>query len=131
MRDGTVHFILFFLLNAVHMVCIITDVFVYTTTLTAPLSGIIMSRFLLSLREIILEDTLGGYPLESPSFSHVSSLRFASAVGSNGDSANFASGVEQGSGGRQVASEDHLFGCSLPAALPNEGGGIPDGDSPV
>ncbi|OCH85079.1 hypothetical protein OBBRIDRAFT_891399 [Obba rivulosa] len=52
LRDGTFYFVILALLNAAHMSLAITGVFTFLTVFTIPISSIIISRFLLNLRQV-------------------------------------------------------------------------------
>ncbi|EMD35913.1 hypothetical protein CERSUDRAFT_96139 [Gelatoporia subvermispora B] len=52
LRDGTFYFVILALLNATHMSLAITGVFTFLTVFSVPISSIIISRFLLNLRQV-------------------------------------------------------------------------------
>ncbi|OCH87019.1 hypothetical protein OBBRIDRAFT_837711 [Obba rivulosa] len=95
LRDGTIYFLIFLFLNVIQMILFLTGVFNYVTIFITPLSSILVSRFIMNLRQIHLtRETMGG---PRPSFvrtvtmngtaseprSHLTSLRFASAIVGN------------------------------------------------
>ncbi|EIW61279.1 uncharacterized protein TRAVEDRAFT_44095 [Trametes versicolor FP-101664 SS1] len=51
LRDGTIYFLLLFIMSIFHIVFSLTERFTYTLTLEEPLTAILVSRFLLNLRE--------------------------------------------------------------------------------
>ncbi|EMD36546.1 hypothetical protein CERSUDRAFT_95835 [Gelatoporia subvermispora B] len=83
LRDGTVYFIILLALNAMHMASYLTNTFVNISWFLVPISSILISRFLLNLRQVY-------HPMNidtaRPSFvrslyqsqSQMSDLRFAS-----------------------------------------------------
>ncbi|KAL1944236.1 hypothetical protein VTO73DRAFT_3421 [Trametes versicolor] len=51
LRDGTIYFLLLFTMSIFHIVFSLTERFTFTLTLEEPLTAILVSRFLLNLRE--------------------------------------------------------------------------------
>ncbi|OSX59123.1 hypothetical protein POSPLADRAFT_1152132 [Postia placenta MAD-698-R-SB12] len=112
LRDGTFYFIVLLVINVLHLTLSLTNVFsdvtYFSTASATPLSAtspreidvdlcsmssVIVSRFLLNLRQVHMEDN---YPDEQPSFvgstSRISDVRFASTVvGNLGAPLNYSS----------------------------------------
>ncbi|TFY56786.1 hypothetical protein EVJ58_g7427 [Rhodofomes roseus] len=79
LRDGTIYFTLLLILNVLHLALEITDVFWDITYFVTGFSSIVISRFLLNLRQVHADEERDG---TQPSFiaSHVSGLNFASTI---------------------------------------------------
>lgn len=84
LRDGTFYFIVLLVINVLHLTLSLTNVFSDVTYFSTAMSSVIVSRFLLNLRQVHMEDN---YPDEQPSFvgstSRISDVRFASTVVGN------------------------------------------------
>lgn len=87
LRDGTIYFGVLLILNVLHLVLSLTNVFLDVTYFVTSLSSIIISRFLLNLRQIGLS---GHDENQRPSFvhsvvpnSHISDIRFRSTIMGN------------------------------------------------
>ncbi|KAI0729078.1 hypothetical protein C8Q72DRAFT_831252 [Fomitopsis betulina] len=85
LRDGTIYFTLLLVLNVLHLALEITDVFWDITYFVTGFSSIIVSRFLLNLRQVGAAESGAGADSgvgSRPSFvaSHPSRLVFASVV---------------------------------------------------
>lgn len=93
LRDGTFYFIVLLVINVLHLTLSLTNVFSDVTYFSTAMSSVIVSRFLLNLRQVHMEDN---YPDEQPSFvssiSRISDVRFASTVvGNLGAPLNYSS----------------------------------------
>ncbi|EMD31622.1 hypothetical protein CERSUDRAFT_100291 [Gelatoporia subvermispora B] len=93
LRDGTLYFVCLLLLNALNIAGTATNVFTYAGAFSTSLSSIIITHFLLNLRQLAYASDDDN---SRPSFvrdgdpdqvrSHTSSLRFGSFVGNMGES---------------------------------------------
>ncbi|EMD34602.1 hypothetical protein CERSUDRAFT_97193 [Gelatoporia subvermispora B] len=107
------------ILKVLHIAGVATNVFVYTTMFTTPISSIIVSHFLMNLREVASAPTTNGVQSTVPSFvrTQVSELRFASFVGNMGapldhsaDTDSLEFGWEGESLETEVGSTEHEHG---------------------
>ncbi|KAH9948733.1 hypothetical protein B0H21DRAFT_820668 [Amylocystis lapponica] len=82
LRDGTLYFVLLLILNILHMTLYLTNVFFDMIYFVGPISSIIISRFLLNLRQVYQTDDSDD---ARPSFvrSNVSDICFAAAIVGN------------------------------------------------
>ncbi|GBE84787.1 hypothetical protein SCP_0607670 [Sparassis crispa] len=83
LRDGTLYFLLFFISNIIYIVAYLNDSFYYVNCLTQPAPAMVLSSFILNLREIYMSDTSGPYSRPSFDVSRASDLRFASRIVGN------------------------------------------------
>ncbi|GBE84785.1 hypothetical protein SCP_0607650 [Sparassis crispa] len=83
LRDGTVYFLLFFISDIITLVASLNDTFYYVDCLTWPASSMVLSSFILNLREIYMSDTSGPYSRPSFDVSRASDLRLASRIVGN------------------------------------------------
>ncbi|GBE88878.1 hypothetical protein SCP_1402860 [Sparassis crispa] len=102
LRDGTIYFVLLVLLNIAHMTCYLLSVWLDVSFFVNSFSAVIISRFLLNLRQINQPDD-NEVDNPRPSFvaSHASNLGFASFVGNMGEQLDFNASVD-------IASADRL-----------------------
>jgi len=96
LRDGTLYFLALLILNVFNIVGWATDVFVFSVEdFTTPLSSIIISHFLMNLRQASASGTQvsPSSPLwsDQQNDSPTPSLRFASCVGNMGESLSHGS----------------------------------------
>ncbi|OCH88020.1 hypothetical protein OBBRIDRAFT_115613 [Obba rivulosa] len=97
LRDGTFYFIILLALNTMHMAFYLTNTFVNISWFIVPISSILISRFLLNLRQVYLP---ARNESGRPSFvrsvhnseSHMSDVRFASTfIGNMGAPLDYGS----------------------------------------
>ncbi|OCH87918.1 hypothetical protein OBBRIDRAFT_836984 [Obba rivulosa] len=102
LRDGTLYFILLLCLNVLNMAGIATNVFSIASIFSTPLSSIIISHFLLNLRQLAYgphDDELDSQPSfvalqnGSQNGSRPGSLRFASFVDNMGEDLDHGTGA--------------------------------------
>ncbi|KAH9947315.1 hypothetical protein B0H21DRAFT_348005 [Amylocystis lapponica] len=81
LRDGTLYFLLLLLLNILHMALYLANIFVDMIYFIGPISSVIMSRFLLNLRQVYLTDNID--ETRTSTRSNVSDMRFAASFVGN------------------------------------------------
>ncbi|OBZ69330.1 hypothetical protein A0H81_10860 [Grifola frondosa] len=68
LRDGTLYFVVLLTFNVLHVAFVFTGQFTMSLVFEEPLTSILISRFLLNLREVSLSGQNGGLETERPSF---------------------------------------------------------------
>ncbi|OCH84964.1 hypothetical protein OBBRIDRAFT_839315 [Obba rivulosa] len=123
LRDGTLYFLVLLILNVLHIAGTATNVFVYTTMFTTPISSIIISHFLMNLRETAAAPATTGVASDGgrPSFvrTQLSDLRFASFVG------NMGAPLDHSSAAHSTSWLDGSWGADRTVAMPTDEEGSP------
>ncbi|OCH94187.1 hypothetical protein OBBRIDRAFT_180490 [Obba rivulosa] len=131
LKDGTLHFIFLLLLKILNIAGIWTDVFAYLgTDLLPPLTSIIISHFLLNLRQAADEIQGVGSQMSRPSFvcSQTPSVRFMSFVDNIGEELVYGSEEPNtdpnAASGHDENDMEHSRGDPFPVEGDPEQGGV-------
>ncbi|EMD42204.1 hypothetical protein CERSUDRAFT_90811 [Gelatoporia subvermispora B] len=94
-RDGTLHFTVLLIFNILQIVGDTTDSFAYASDFFIPVSSVIITHFLLNLRQVANEphDELAKTQLSSMHMGEEQTIRFASFVGNMGETLDYSAGL--------------------------------------